>query len=279
MTKNRRAKKDARAAKGESGDPYVVARRETLLPVVPKRIAGRMFVDDMCANCLNPIPERFEGLFCSEACQETAKDVRYFRRVFRDGRIEDPNVQAAVRTRVAFLAVGGYSRLERTLRPAIREAVTARDAGACQICGRAGGEVDHISGSSDALSNLQLLCTNCHRAKTEANMSEASPEFQATMKKFFETRVEPEIPKLLADDQDAWDSSWRALKSARRARFREALENLGMDLTGRQTWTEWYDAACDWVVDMDSDGYGGTEDYDGDYGPDSYFARAMAKDD
>lgn len=279
MTKNRRAKKDARAAKGESGDPYVVARRETLLPVVPKRIVGRMFMDDMCANCLKPIPERLEGLFCSETCQETAKDVRYFRRVFRDGRIEDPNVQAAVRTRVAFLAVGGYSRLDRTLRPAIRESVRARDGGACQMCGRAGGEVDHISGSSDALSNLQLLCVDCHRAKTKANMTEASPEFQATMKEFFETRVEPEIPKLLADDQDAWESSWRALKSARRARFRDALENLGMDLTGLQTWTEWYDAGCDWVSDTDDDGYVGTEDYDGGYGPDSYFANAMAKDD
>lgn len=235
-------------------------------------------MDDMCANCLRPIPDHIEGLFCSEFCKETAKDVRYFRRVFRDGRIDDPDVQEAVRTRVAFLAIGGYSMLERTLTPSTREAVKSRDNRTCRTCGKSGNEIDHIAGSSNDLSNLQVLCASCHRSKTMANMTEASPAFQKTMQEFFASRVEPELPALLADDEEEWATSWRRLKKARRDRFRNSLEMGGMDLSGLRTWSEWIEARDDWF-DFGDEGYGGPEDFDGGYGPDSYFARAMARDD
>jgi 5-methylcytosine-specific restriction protein A len=57
----------------------------------------------------------------------------------------------------------------------IRANVLARDNHRCVKCGRKANEVDHIinvkSGGSDAMSNLQTLCTNHHKAKT---LSEAA---------------------------------------------------------------------------------------------------------
>lgn len=65
----------------------------------------------------------------------------------------------------------------------IRKAVIKRDCGMCQECKRQGRvtmgrEVDHITNKAkakamgwtddqiDALTNLQLLCSPCHKAKT-----------------------------------------------------------------------------------------------------------------
>ncbi len=62
---------------------------------------------------------------------------------------------------------------------AIRRRVMARDCGMCQQCKRAGrltlgDEVDHIvslaAGGSDDLANLELLCHDCHAAKTREDM-------------------------------------------------------------------------------------------------------------
>ena len=72
----------------------------------------RYFLDDHCANCLEPLPEDVEALFCSAWCAEIADTVRYQRRVFRDGRIQRPDVQEAIRTRNAFLLIGGYRSLD-----------------------------------------------------------------------------------------------------------------------------------------------------------------------
>ncbi len=57
----------------------------------------------------------------------------------------------------------------------LRRLIIARDKGLCQVCRRKGlavegKEIDHITtkanGGSDDPSNLQLLCTPCHRRKT-----------------------------------------------------------------------------------------------------------------
>lgn len=58
----------------------------------------------------------------------------------------------------------------------LRELVIRRDKGLCQECLRlgfvtAGSDVDHIlskaKGGTDDLSNLQLLCKECHKKKTQ----------------------------------------------------------------------------------------------------------------
>lgn len=58
----------------------------------------------------------------------------------------------------------------------LREEVLDRDQGLCQECKRQGRimpgtDVDHIvpkaQGGSDSLSNLQVLCRECHRLKTK----------------------------------------------------------------------------------------------------------------
>ena len=57
----------------------------------------------------------------------------------------------------------------------LRKLVIARDKGLCQACLRQGyvsegTECDHIlpraKGGEDELSNLQMLCKDCHKAKT-----------------------------------------------------------------------------------------------------------------
>ncbi|MFI2242366.1 HNH endonuclease [Streptomyces chrestomyceticus] len=58
----------------------------------------------------------------------------------------------------------------------IRQRVIRRDRGLCQgvlsegaLCGHPGTEVDHIRpGSDHSMGNLQLLCTWCHKRKTQA---------------------------------------------------------------------------------------------------------------
>jgi 5-methylcytosine-specific restriction protein A len=59
----------------------------------------------------------------------------------------------------------------------VRERIITRDCGLCQACKRKGfislgTEVDHIKalqhGGTDADSNLELLCHDCHADKTAA---------------------------------------------------------------------------------------------------------------
>lgn len=195
-----------------------VARRAKLAPDTTHFPDGLAFVDDHCANCLEPMPDDKNGLFCSDWCQETTKHVRYFRRVFRDGRIEDPDVQHAVRTRLAFLPRGGYVALQRNLSPQTRAAVKERAQGECQACGEPGSDIDHVHGSSPELDNLQLLCQPCHLEKTTKNFVPASAEVKALITQLLGDRVLTATPQLLADD-NSWDSQWRGLKKARRQRL------------------------------------------------------------
>ena len=59
-----------------------------------------------------------------------------------------------------------------------RDEIFKRDKYTCQVCGRVGGELelDHIlnvaRGGTDDASNLQTICTACHKPKTHAESQE-----------------------------------------------------------------------------------------------------------
>lgn len=194
----------------------------------------RYFRDDHCANCLEPLPDEIQVLYCSTWCQEVAAHVRYVRGAQRDGRIHDPDVQLAIRTKNAFLLIGGYRPLGRKLTPRIREDVKQRDGGLCQQCGKPGAEVDHIDGNSDQLDNLQLLCLDCHHAKTEENLVPAADEERALLLAFMATRVAPDEPQLLADDS-GWKDLWRSLQAARKERFMARLSEAGVRVRSKDS--------------------------------------------
>jgi 5-methylcytosine-specific restriction endonuclease McrA len=272
MTSSKRAKRDARDRAARTGEPYTLARRRTAR-------GERYFEDDHCASCLRRLPESEEGLFCSELCSQTASTIRYWRRIVRDGRIGQPDIQQAIRTRVAHLLAGGYHEAARRLSPVIRAQVWDRDGGRCVFCGQPGAEIDHIAGDSPDRGNLQLLCPVCHQAKTTARMTPASPVQAAEVTALYKTRVQPEAPALLCDDEQGWSRQWRDLKKARRQRLMELLTEAGLDPGDFRgvSRAEILEAIED-EMDYDDDG-GWTEDDDTGYGPYSYFAHAMAKDD
>jgi hypothetical protein len=271
MTSSKRAKRDARDRAAKTGEPYTLARRRTAR-------SERYFEDDHCASCLRRLPDDEESLFCSELCSQTASTIRYWRRIVRDGRIGQPDVQQAIRTRVAHLLAGGYHEAARRLSPAVRARVWERDGGRCVSCGQPGAEIDHIASDSPDLGNLQLLCADCHQTKTTARMRPASPEQAAEVTALYQARVQPEVPVLLCDDEQGWARQWRGLKKARRQRLLDLLDEAGLDpgdFRGASR-AEILDAIED---EMDYDDGGWTEDDDTGYGPYSYFAHAMAKDD
>lgn len=243
--------------------------------IVPGGPPGRLFIDDHCPNCCVPLGPEIAPLWCSKLCRQMAKHVRYIRRVTRDGRIEDPDVQLAVNQRLGSMS---YPAAARQLRPTVRQEVTDRDGGRCVRCGEPGTEIDHIDGSSPELANLQLLCTTCHRAKTEAGMVPASAEHVAFVTELMYGRVAPDVPVLLCDD-DAWDAVRRQLKPARRARLLEQLDDLGYrrsDFPGL-TWAQMWEEISDEIGLEDL--VSGNEAGEAGYGPDSYFVRAMERDD
>ena len=138
-------------------------------PFVVEVPSNRYFIDDHCANCLEPLPEDVEALLLV-VCAEIADAVRYQRRVTRDGRIDDPLVQDAVEIRNAFLLAGGYRALGRTMSLTTRVEVKTRDGGKCQVCGKPGTEIDHIDGSSgdqldSALTSARNSAVGTPRAK------------------------------------------------------------------------------------------------------------------
>jgi hypothetical protein len=236
---------------------------------------ARYFLIDHCANCLTSLSWEVEGLFCSTWCREIATFVRYKRSVTRDGRITLPDVRYAVMIQVAHLLNGGYGSLGRTLSPATRRAVKERDRGLCRVCGKQGTEVDHIDGSSPDLDNLQLLCPDCHQAKTSEHLAPA-PQADRTLILAFElSRVLPDEPRLLADDEHEWNLAWRKLKSERRQRLVVLAEAVGVDITTVKKTAELVEA----ILDSGDDLGRVAEDDDSGYGPASYFARSLDRED
>jgi 5-methylcytosine-specific restriction endonuclease McrA len=168
-----------------------------------------------CPNCSVTFAD--VKLFCSDLCKDEAKCVRYWRRCRADGRDEDPKVKEAIDIKLAHILNGGYDEAARRLPKSVRRLVIDRDGGRCQICGEPGTEIDHISGNSSALTNLQLLCNTCHNKKTVAQFrritKESHPEKWATVQRLWR-RARAAEPLLLCDDE-SWDSIRKELKRKR----------------------------------------------------------------
>lgn len=184
-----------------------------------------------CLNCDHPVTGN-PKLFCSEACADEAKFVRYVRRCREDGRDQKADVKEAIRIRLAHILSGGYPEQERRISPETRAKVIARDKGRCQICGRSGNQIDHISGGSSSLNNLWLLCRDCHNLKTSANMvlvlpgsvewKKLKPKRDSLMR-----RVDAVRAQRVCDDQKTWPSKWRDYMRERRFAIKERKRSSG----------------------------------------------------
>lgn len=167
-------------------------------------------LDFPCLNCDQPITlTRYVKLFCLEACADEAKLVRYVRRCRRDGRINQPDVRAAIEIRIAHALSGGYRAKERQLLPSVRRQVFERDSGCCQKCNQPGIDIDHIHGSSNELENLQLLCKSCHNEKTKTGIVLLTTKHKRhkEIKAKADTlrlRTEAQIPQRICDDDETW---------------------------------------------------------------------------
>jgi 5-methylcytosine-specific restriction endonuclease McrA len=181
-----------------------------------ERHAGTETYPFRCPNCDAEIREAI--LYCSDLCRDEAKYVRYYRACIADGRVAQPDVQDALEIRLAFLLSGGYAWRERRIPQEVREAVTARDGGRCRVCGAFADEIDHIDGtnSSDP-DNLQLLCADCHRAKTLESfvVRDYTPEEQAKVDELNARTLSCE--PLRDCDRPRWSTEYRAVLASRRA--------------------------------------------------------------
>jgi len=138
-----------------------------------------MTIDFPCVNCDGPIPwERRIKVYCTTFCREQVKHIRWMRSTIYRGVWDDPEVAEARKIRIAHLNSGGYMSLGRRIPIESRHAVRDKFQDICAQCGEDAidGEIDHISGSSNSLENLQLLCSKCHREKTLANIRPIPPD-------------------------------------------------------------------------------------------------------
>lgn len=170
-----------------------------------------------CLNCDRPVPESLP-LFCSDLCRETAKAVRYARAVNADGRIADPEVRKAVRIKLGLIVGGGYPERARRLSREQRQAAFDADGRQCRTCGQPATEIDHIGdpvdGDVNHPSNLQALCSACHREKTLSTFRPIQDEVERSLMASLRERIRAPEPLKVCDSPD-WKSRWRGIKQRR----------------------------------------------------------------
>ena len=177
----------------------------------------------LCMHCEAEMPPFIKPkLYCSLACEQEAELVRYVRRCLSDGRIEQKDVQVAIDIRLAHIMAGGYEKESRSLSREIRENVLRRSKGKCELCGKDGCDIDHIDGASSDLSNLQLLCKDCHNQKTQLNI--VSFESGSTEYEYIKSRTEQFRKYIQAlepirecHDSKNWATLWRQYQKERKA--------------------------------------------------------------
>jgi hypothetical protein len=147
--------------------------------------------------------------------------MRLCRRWLREpAKQADPQYPYALQVRLAvlhsaYLGCGQvYDEAARYLTPAQKAAIRERDRGLCVKCGKPGAEIDHINDSSDDPSNLQLLCLDCHHAKTRQAMTAITDPADRTaiaaMHAELTSRVDSLVPSHACDNQQTWAKAWRA---------------------------------------------------------------------
>lgn len=174
-----------------------------------------------CADCEQEIllDGKPRTPFCGDLCKERSSLVRYERGLLirlaeEPGFKIDEDIEYALMIRRAHVLGGGYGHDKHKIPPETRAQVIARDGGKCVKCGNPGQEIDHISGPSPDLANLQLLCTPCHRAKTDQNLvpisaDDPEQETQRQMISEIQTRIHSLVPLKVCDSPE-WKDIWRA---------------------------------------------------------------------
>ncbi len=131
-----------------------------------------------CVECGAPIvlSDRAK-LYCSPACRQTLKLVRYVRGAIADGRWEnDPTIADAAQMRLAQILGGGYHETERRVSAKIREQVFERDRHQCVICSDPATEIDHIAGDANTMENLRSTCGTCNFRMAQEHLEPVPPE-------------------------------------------------------------------------------------------------------
>jgi hypothetical protein len=201
----------------------------------------------LCLNCDAAVkPTRPGPTYCSELCADTAELIRYVRGCRADGRVSQPDVQEAIRIKMALLLGGGYPEKARSLSNDTRATVYERADWLCENCGvallrfterrRKDGTVErtffrlsdrlpadadleavatiqHCNGSSNNLADLKAFCKRCNNADAESKMVPVvadSPE--ATMGRAIIARWEASTPIRLCDDEVNWKTQWRSIR-------------------------------------------------------------------
>jgi hypothetical protein len=179
-----------------------------------------------CAGCGTQL--RTPQLFCEDyPCQQIAKAVRYVRRTEADRRIEKPDVQAGIGSKLWQLTGGGYPERARRLSTEQRQQILVRDKYRCQLCDNPANEVDHIAGDSSDPTNLRALCGDCNREESLKRKRPATDEEAACLREMFDDiaeRIAAPSPTRLCDDPSRWDKCWRGIANARRRLVRQLQE-------------------------------------------------------
>jgi 5-methylcytosine-specific restriction endonuclease McrA len=169
-----------------------------------------------CQNCNKELEieqAKAGKLYCSEKCNQIAGTVRYGRKALKDGRWHSPDVQEAIRMRIAHILGGGYPEKARRVPPEMRAFIFTRDNHTCVLCGAPADTIDHINGSVNTPDNLRALCRSCNMARVK--MIPATPE-QTKQARAFLARIQAKEPLRICDDEEIWDSIWREIAAETR---------------------------------------------------------------
>ncbi|EMJ89494.1 HNH endonuclease [Leptospira meyeri] len=178
-----------------------------------------------CVNCDENIPwERPKKLFCSDLCQEEAKYIRYHRRAIYEGKDKIPKIALAIQIKQVSIISGGYSAKIRRIPNTLREKIFKQAKNRCKICNKPGNEIDHIKGSFNNLSNLQVLCWDCHTKKTKKAhkpINKSDPNEINSLFKNIELgkRVWDKRPTKSCDNHMTWDTLQKQIQENRKTKF------------------------------------------------------------